>query len=58
MSSESSDEEKNYVAQSDLTFVAKFIKDNPVILNKAKNPAVVRKKEQALDILKNNIQSK
>ena len=59
-SDEFSDEERidECHKNNDLVFVAKFVKNNPIILNKAKTPAVTHKKEKALLLLKNEIEGK
>lgn len=58
-SAESSEEEENtHHKSSDLVMVAKFAKENPVLLSKSKTPSVITQKEQALCLLKMEIEGK
>lgn len=56
--SEESNECVSKPKESDLTFVAKFVRDNTIILHKGKTPAINKKKQDALATLKQHYESK
>lgn len=57
-SEESGNESLLNTKESDLTFVAKYVRDNPIILNKGKTPAINKKKQDILATLKQQYESK
>lgn len=57
-SEESSNECVSKPRESDTTFVAKFVRDNPIILHKGKTPAMNKKKQDVLATLKHHYESK
>ncbi|XP_030747120.1 uncharacterized protein LOC115875747 [Sitophilus oryzae] len=56
-SEESDNESVSKSKESDVTFVAKYVRDNPIILNKWKTPAINKKKQDVLDTLKQHYEN-